>query len=284
MEDMMMMQKKIKRAIRFIIIFIIALIVLYPLLWMIGSSFKPESTIFTDLGIIPKEFTLNNYVKGWYSSGMVTFTTYFKNSFIISILSVIGNIVTCTLAAYAFGRLEFKGRNVFFNIMMITMMLPQHATLVPQFTYFYRLGWVNTFIPLILPKFLATDAFFIFLITQFVRGIPRELDEAAIVDGCNRYSLFFHIIVPLCKPALVTTAIFTFMWSWNDFFTQVIYLRESLMYTVTLALRTFIDPSSISNYGAMFAMSTISIIPILIMFIFFQKQLIEGVAMSGIKG
>lgn len=280
----MMMQKKIKRAIRFIIIFIIALIVLYPLLWMIGSSFKPESTIFTDLGIIPKEFTLNNYVKGWYSSGMVTFTTYFKNSFIISILSVIGNIVTCTLAAYAFGRLEFKGRNVFFNIMMITMMLPQHATLVPQFTYFYRLGWVNTFIPLILPKFLATDAFFIFLITQFVRGIPRELDEAAIVDGCNRYSLFFHIIVPLCKPALVTTAIFTFMWSWNDFFTQVIYLRESLMYTVTLALRTFIDPSSISNYGAMFAMSTISIIPILIMFIFFQKQLIEGVAMSGIKG
>jgi len=168
--------------------------------------------------------------------------------------------------------------------MMITMMLPQHATLVPQFTYFYRLGWVNTFIPLILPKFLATDAFFIFLITQFVRGIPRELDEAAIVDGCNRYSLFFHIIVPLCKPALVTTAIFTFMWSWNDFFTQVIYLRESLMYTVTLALRTFIDPSSISNYGAMFAMSTISIIPILIMFIFFQKQLIEGVAMSGIKG
>ena len=110
---MMMMQKKIKRAIRFIIIFIIALIVLYPLLWMIGSSFKPESTIFTDLGIIPKEFTLNNYVKGWYSSGMVTFTTYFKNSFIISILSVIGNIVTCTLAAYAFGRLEFKGRNVF---------------------------------------------------------------------------------------------------------------------------------------------------------------------------
>lgn len=276
--------KKIRRNIRFIIILGIALIILYPLFWMIGSSFKPESTIFKDLGIIPKQFTLENYNKGWYSSGMVTFTTYFKNSFTISIFSVIGNIMTCSLAAYAFGRLEFKGKKIFFNIMLVTMMLPQHAILVPQFTYFYQLGWVNTFIPLILPKFLAADAFFIYLMTQFIRGIPRELDEAAIMDGCNRYSLFFHIIIPLCSPALVTTAIFTFMWSWNDFFTQIIYLRESLMYTVTLALRTFVDPASISNYGAMFAMSTISIIPILIIFVFFQKQLIEGVAMSGIKG
>lgn len=270
--------------VKVVLLSIFALAVLYPLAWMIGSSFKPEATIFTDLGLIPKEFTLENYVIGWQSDGRTTFTTYFKNSLIMSILCVVGNLFSCTLTAYALGRLEFKGKNIFFGLMMMTMMIPQHVIIVPQYVYFYKLGWIDTLSPMIVPKFLATDAFFVYLMMQFIRGLPRELDEAAIVDGCSTYSVFFRIILPLTRPALVTTTIFTFMWSWNDFFTQLIYLRSAPMYTVTLGLRKFIDPTAKSAYGAMFAMSTLSIVPILVLFVIFQKQLVEGIATSGLKG
>lgn len=275
---------KMRSCIKFIILLAFSLAVLYPLFWMIGSSFKPEADIFKDLGLIPQNFTLENYKIGWQSNGRVTFTTYFKNSILVSLLSVIGNLLSCTLAAYAFARLRFKCKNLLFALMMMTLMLPQHAIIVPQYVYFYKMGWIDTIVPLVLPKFLATDAFFIYLLMQFIRGIPRELDEAAIVDGCGSYGVFTRIILPLCQPALVTTTIFTFMWSWNDFFTQIIYLRKVENYTVTLALRMFIDPTAKSAFGAMFAMSTLSIIPIMILFVFFQRQLIEGVATSGLKG
>lgn len=280
------MRKKYKTRsyVKFIILLVFSLAVLYPLIWMVGSSFKPEADIFKDLGLIPQNFTLENYKIGWQSNGRVTFTTYFKNSILVSLLSVIGNLLSCTLAAYAFARLRFKCKNLLFALMMMTLMLPQHAIIVPQYVYFYKMGWIDTIVPLVLPKFLATDAFFIYLLMQFIRGIPRELDEAAIVDGCSSYSVFTRIILPLCQPALVTTTIFTFMWSWNDFFTQIIYLRKVENYTVTLALRMFIDPTAKSAFGAMFAMSTLSIIPIMILFVFFQRQLIEGVATSGLKG
>lgn len=277
-------KKKLAAAVKFMILLLFALAVLYPLFWMIGSSFKPESTVFSDLGVFPKQFTLENYKIGWQSNGRVTFTTYFWNSILISALSVVGNLFSCTLAAFAFARLKFKGKGVFFALMMMTMMLPQHAIIVPQYVYFYKLGWLDSFLPLTVPKFLATDAFFVYLLVQFIRGIPRELDEAAIVDGCSSYRVFFKIILPLCQPALVTTTIFTFMWTWNDFFTQIIYLRTVNHYTVTLGLRMFVDPTAKSAFGAMFAMSTLSVVPILILFIFFQKQLIEGIATSGLKG
>ncbi len=270
--------------IKLVLLSIFAIIVLYPLVWMIGSSFKPESTIFKDLGLIPREFTLENYSIGWESNGKTTFSTYFLNSFIISILCVIGNLISCTLTAYPFARLSFKGQRIMFALMMMTLMIPQHATIVPQYVYFFKLGWIDTFAPMIIPKFLATDTFFIYMIMQFIRGIPRELDEAAIVDGCSTYTVFTRIIMPLVKPALVTTTIFTFMWSWNDFFTQLIYLRSADNYTVTLGLRMFVDSTSKSAFGAMFAMSTLSIVPMLILFVLFQRQLVEGIATSGLKG
>ena len=280
----MLKDTKTGKIIRVTLVTLVALLLLYPLVWMISSSFKPENTIFKDLSLFPEKFTLENYAVGWRSTGRITFTTYFLNSISVSVLAVIGNIISCSLVAYSFARLEYKGRKLFFMLMMMTMMLPVHATIVPQFAYFYRLGWVNTILPIVLPKFLATDAFFIFLIVQFYRGIPRDLDEAAIVDGCNRYSVYYRILFPLAAPALITTTIFTFMWTWNDFFTQIIYLRVPTSYTVTLGLRMFIDTQAISQYGAMFAMSTLSIIPILILFVIFQRLLIEGVATSGIKG
>lgn len=277
-------KRKIMSRVKFVVLFAFALLILYPLLWMLASSFKPESDIFKNMGLIPQTFTMENYKIGWQSNGRVTFGTYFKNSILISVLCVVGNLVSCTLAAYAFARLRFRFKKLLFALMMMTLMLPQHAIIVPQYVYFYKLGWIDTVMPLVVPKFLATDAFFVYLLIQFMRGIPRELDEAAIVDGCSTYGVFFRIILPLCRPAFVTTVIFTFMWSWNDFFTQIIYLRQVENYTVTLALRMFIDSTARSAYGAMFAMSLLSMLPIMILFVFFQKQLIEGVATSGLKG
>ncbi len=272
------------RMIKLVLLSVFAIAVLYPLAWMIGSSFKPEATIFRDLGVIPKQFTIENYFIGWDSNGRTTFTVYFRNSIIISVLCVVGNLLSCVLTAYPFARLSFKGQRIMFALMMATLMIPQHATIVPQYVYFYKLGWIDTFLPMVVPKFLATDTFFIYMVMQFIRGIPRELDEAAIVDGCSVYSVFFKIILPLTKPALVTTTIFTFMWSWNDFFTQLIYLRTATNYTVTLGLRMFIDATAKSAFGAMFAMSTLSIVPMLILFVLFQRQLVEGIATSGLKG
>jgi len=275
---------KTRKTIRFILLALTALIMLYPLVWMVTSSFKPEETIFQNLSLIPKGFTLENYIIGWQSNKVATFTNYFINSMIISILCVVGNLLACSLAAYAFARLDFKFKGLFFGLMMLTMMVPQHATIVPQFVYFTRLGLNDTIIPVILPKFLAMDGFFIFLIVQFIRGLPKELDEAAVIDGCSKYTIYTKVLLPLCKPALISTVIFTFIWSWNDFFTQLIYLRDPFKWTVTLGLRLFVDPTAKSAYGAMFAMSTLSLVPVIVLFIFFQKYLVEGIATSGIKG
>jgi ABC-type sugar transport system, permease component len=275
---------KTRKTIRFILLALTALIMLYPLVWMVTSSFKPEETIFQNLSLIPKGFTLENYIIGWQSNKVATFTNYFINSMVISILCVVGNLIACSLAAYAFARLDFKFKGLFFGLMMLTMMVPQHATIVPQFVYFTRLGLNDTIIPVVLPKFLAMDGFFIFLIVQFIRGLPKELDEAAVIDGCSKYTIYTKVLLPLCKPALISTVIFTFIWSWNDFFTQLIYLRDPFKWTVTLGLRLFVDPTAKSAYGAMFAMSTLSLVPVIVLFIFFQKYLVEGIATSGIKG
>jgi multiple sugar transport system permease protein len=197
---------------------------------------------------------------------------------------VAANVLSCSLAAFAFARLKFRFRGALFAFMITTLMLPYHVTLIPQYVIFQQAGLVNTFVPLILPKLLATEAFFVFLIVQFMRGIPRELDEAAIIDGCSVYRTFWHVVLPLSKPALVTTSIFTFIWTWNDFFTQMVYLNDTEKFTVPLGLRLFVDTSSESNFGAMFAMSALALVPIVLFFLAFQRLLVEGVSTSGLKG
>jgi multiple sugar transport system permease protein len=168
--------------------------------------------------------------------------------------------------------------------MLGTMMLPMQVTLIPQYTLFFNLNWINTFLPLIIPKFLATDAFFIFLMVQFIRSIPRELDQAAMMDGANPGQIYLRIILPLMRPALITTTIFTFIWTYDDFFSQFVYLNQNAKYTVPIGLTLFLDKTSGSSYGAMFAMSTLALLPTLICFLVFQKRLVEGMATSGMKG
>lgn len=257
---------------------------LYPLLWMLASSFKPQHLIFQDLSLWPAVFTLENYINGWNGFSNITFATFFKNSFIVVLFSILGNVITCSMAAYAFARLEFTARNFWFALMFASLLLPHHVVLIPQYILFDSLNWINTYMPLVVPKFLATDAFFIFLMVQFIRGLPLELDQAAKVDGCGHIQIYGRIIVPLLLPALVTTSIFTLIWTWNDFFSQLIYISDPRKLTVTLALRSFMDTMGQSAMGSLFAMSILSLIPIFIFFLVFQRWLIEGIATYGVKG
>ena len=261
-----------------------AFLMLYPLLWMIGSSFKPEGEIFSNLNPIPTSLDFSNYIKGWTLGTGTSFSTFFLNSFIVCLGAIVGNLLSCSLAAYAFARINFRFKGILFALMIGTLMLPFHVTVVPQYIIFNSLGWINTFLPLIVPKFFAVDAFFIFLMVQFIRGIPLELEQAAKVDGCNRFQIFTLIILPLMMPALVTTTIFTFIWTWNDFFSQLLYLNAEKNYTVSLGLRQFLDASGQSSWGSMFAMTTLSLVPVFLVFLFFQKRLVEGIATTGLKG
>ena len=259
-----------------------SVLMLYPLLWLLAASFRPENEIFTSASIWPSAWSVDAYIRGW--NGLRTsFGTFYVNSFIISGLSVAGNVIACSMAAFAFARLNFKGKNFWFAMMLMTLMLPYQVTLIPQYVLFRQLGWVNTFLPLVVPKFLAADGFFIFLMVQFFRGLPKELDEAAQMDGCSPWRIYWKIIMPLSTPVLATAAIFTFIWTWDDFFGPLIYLSEMKSYTVMLGLRTFTDSTGESDYGGLFAMSVLSLVPIFLFFLFFQRLLIEGIATTGMK-
>lgn len=260
-----------------------ALIVLYPIAWMVSSSFKPGSLIFTSPGLWPTEWTFSNYIEGWAGLSGNSFTQFYINTFVMVLLAVIGNLLSCSITAYAFARFEFKYKKALFACMLMTLMIPVHALVIPQYVVFNKLGWIDTLLPIVVPKFFAVDAFFIFLMVQFIRSLPIELDSAAKIDGCNRLQVFTRIILPLMKPALITTVIFTFVWTWNDFFSQNLYLSSVKNYTVTLALRMFMDAEGESGLAPMLAMSALSLVPIFIMFLFFQKYIVGSLASSGIK-
>lgn len=272
----------LKSSVKHILLIAAASLMVYPLLWMLVSSFRPNDVIFREAGLWITELHWENYTGGWTTLDP-DFGAYLINSAIVVIGCIIGNVVSCSLAAYAFARLRFKFRTLFFSIMLLTIMLPYHVVIVPQYIIFSKFGWVNTFYPLIVPKLLATDAFFVFLMVQFIRGLPKELDEAARIDGCGHFRIFFNIILPNMVPAIATTAIFTFIWTWNEFLSALIYLTTPFKYTVPLALKMFLDSSGASNWGGMFAMSIVSLIPVFLAFLFGQRFLIRGIATTGMK-
>lgn len=281
------MKKKrlIKKIIYHVLVCGFGLVMIYPLIWMVMSSFKETNTIFATAGsLIPEKFILENYTNGWKGFGNVSFATFFKNSLFISIVATIGTVISSALAAFGFSRCRFTGRKFLFAAMLVTMMLPAQVLMIPQYLWYQKLGWAGTYIPLIVPYFFAIQGFFVYLMINFIDGIPKELDEAAKIDGCSYYSIFARIIFPLIKPALVTAGIFSFMWRWDDFLSALLYVNDSAKYPVSLALKLFCDPGSSSDYGAMFAMATLSVLPAVIIFIFFQRYLVEGIATSGLKG
>jgi multiple sugar transport system permease protein len=274
--------RPVRSIIKHALLILCALVMLYPVLWMVVSSLRPNDVIFRDPSLLLNDLETGNYADGW-NAFADPFSVYLVNSSIVVLGAIVGNLVSCSMAAYAFARLEFTAKRWWFAIMLLTIMLPIHVIIVPQYVLFAQLGWVNTFLPLIVPKLLATDAFFVFLMVQFIRGIPIELDEAARIDGAGHPRIFAQIILPLMVPALATTAIFTFIWTWNDFFSQLIYLTDPDLYTVPLALRAFVDAQSGTNWGAALAMSVVSLVPIFLVFLFGQRFLLRGIATTGGK-
>jgi multiple sugar transport system permease protein len=281
-----MTRRRGRLVIRILILVAILAVVLYPLFWMVGTSVKSREEIATNIGLLPETFTPGNFAEGWRNFD-VSFGRFFINSAMVAGLTVVGNCVSCLLAAYAFARLRFRMRRFWFAIMIGTLLLPGHVLIIPQYVLFRWFGWVGgewPYLPLLVPQALATEAFFVFLMVQFMRGIPTQLDEAAKIDGASPVQIFWHIIVPLSRPALVTTAIFSFIWTWNDFFRQLVFLSDLEDYTVPVALTLFIDSTSESSVGPMFAMSLLSLVPVFLFFLAFQRLLVEGINTSGFKG
>jgi multiple sugar transport system permease protein len=259
-------------------------IMIYPVLWMVVGSLKNNTEILNgSLSLIPPNWRWDNFVRGWKGFGGVSFATFFRNSFLITSISTFATVISSACIAYSFARLRYPGRKLMFTLMIMTMLLPGQILLIPMYIIYNNLGLVPSVIPLILPHFLG-QAFFIYQMMQFMAGIPRELDEAAVVDGCSRYSIFTRIILPLLKPAVITTVIIQFYWKWDDFQGPLVYLSQPTSYTVSIALKLFADSTSITDYGAMFAMSTLSLMPVFLIFLFFNRYLTEGISTSGLKG
>lgn len=276
--------ERVQTFVRYTALLVVAVVMLYPLLWLIGASFKTNAEIFTEVGFWPSSFSFDSYVKGWKTSTEYTFATYFLNSFIITVPRIIVTVISCVLVAYAFARFEFWGKKFWFAVMVGTMMLPLIVLRLPQYLMFKELGWLDTYLPLIVPSALATDTFFVFLLVQFLRGIPRDMEEAALIDGCNAVQLLWHIIVPLLKPAIISVVVFQFIWTMNDFMGPLIYLASVEKYPVSLALKMSIGATEEVEWANVIAISVVALIPSVAVFFMAQKHFIEGAASSGIKG
>lgn len=260
------------------------ILMIYPLLYMLFGSFKTQQDIFQNpTSLFPREWNFKNYANGWKGFGGTSFSTFFTNSVLITVIAVIGQVASSAIIAYGFARCRFKGKSVWFSIMIVMMLMPAQVLIIPQYIMFNSFGWVNTWLPLIVPGFFGYP-FFIFLIYQFIRRLPIELDESAYIDGCSKYSIFSRIILPLIKPALITSMIFATYWRWDDFFGPMIYLTDIKKYTVSIALKMFTDPAAQSDWGAAYAMSVLSLVPVIVIFFSFQKYLVEGISTTGLKG
>ncbi|MGM7671733.1 carbohydrate ABC transporter permease [Microbacterium sp. A93] len=267
-----------------LVLLVLTAIVLYPLLWLFFSTFKPNAEFGQNPGLLPNSPTIENYIKVADGIAGVPMWRFFLNSLILAVAAVAGTVLSSALAAYAFARVQFKGLGILFAAMIGTLLLPFHVVIIPQYLIFNNLGLVDTFWPLVLPKFLATEAFFVFLLVQFIRQMPRDLDEAARIDGAGHFRIFWAIILPLIKPALITCAIFSFIWSWNDFLGPLLYLTSPDNYPLPIALRLYNDQTSSSDYGATVTASFIALLPVLLFFLAFQRFLVDGVATQGLKG
>ncbi|WP_445678948.1 carbohydrate ABC transporter permease [Radicibacter daui] len=270
--------------VRYGLLAIVGLVMLYPLIWLIGASFKTNQEIFTGAGFLPHAPTAEGYIKGWQTSTPYTFGRFFWNSFLIILPKVIGTAISCTMAAYAFARFDFPLKKVLFTSVIAILLLPNVVTRIPQYLLFRDLGWLDSFLPLWVPSALAGDAFFVFMLVQFLRSLPADMEEAARVDGANSLQTLIFIVVPMLAPALISVCLFQFMWTMNDFLGPLIYVSSVDKYPVSLALKLSIDTTEAFDWNRILAMSVLTILPALIVFFAAQRYFIEGISAGGRKG
>lgn len=268
----------------YVLLIAVGIVMIYPLLWMISASFKTNGEIFSSLALIPKTILKDGYSEGWKGSGQYPFSLFFVNTFKMVIPTVFFTLISSLVVAYGFARFKFHGKKVLFSLVIASLMLPNEVVMIPRYMLFNKIGWLNTYLPFIIPACFATYAFFIFMLVQNIRSIPRELDESALIDGCNSFKILTDIITPLSIPSLVSVLIFQFVWRWNDFMGPLIYINSVKKYTLSLALRMSLDVTDTIAWNQTIAMSVLSMLPPVILFFFTQKFFVEGVSTTGLKG
>lgn len=282
------MQKTIRRGIarslHYLFLILLGLVLIFPLVYMFFASFKTNNEIFGAYSLLPEHFSLDGYLNGWKGAGQYTFGTYILNSFKLTLPCVLFTILSSLCVAYGFSRFDFPGKKLCFSLMMALMMLPASVLIIPRYLLYMNLGWVNTYMPFWMPSLFATSSFFVYMFVQFLRGLPVELDEAATIDGCGAVGTLIYVLMPLCMPAVISAAIFQFIWTWNDFMSQYIYISSVSNYTVSLGLRMAIDGTARIEWPNILAMSLVSMLPCIAVFLCLQKYFVEGIATSGLKG
>jgi len=273
-----MTQKKLKNIMIFSLLTLLAVMFIIPFLWILSTSLKPESAVFS-FQWLPETWKFDNYLKVFEK---IPFLLYMKNSIVISLITIIGTVLSSSIVAYAFGCLEWPGRNTIFIFVIATMMLPLQVIMIPLFIMFKELGWLNTIKPLTIPAFFGGGAFNIFLLRQFFKSIPKSLLDAARIDGCSEFRIYWSIVIPLAKPALATVAILTFMFTWNDFLGPLIYLSEKAQGTLALGIAQYAGQMN-PEYSVLMAASVLMMLPVIIIFFLFQRYFIQAFTMSGIK-
>lgn len=276
-----MKQKKfVHRLLLLGVLIALGMAFILPFLFMLSSSLKSSSAIFSfPPKILPDEFQWVNYLE---AMKRMQFWLLFKNTTVITVLTIIGTLISCTLAGYGFARIDFKGKSIWFMVLIASMIIPYQITMIPLYMLMRNLGWIDSFLPLVVPAFFG-NAFYIFLIRQFFLSITKELDEAATIDGCGPYRIFIWILLPLIKPVLATVTIFTFMSTWNDFLGPLIYLHSDEVKTLSLGLYVFQGVNA-TDWQYLMAAAVLILMPCLIIFFFFQRYFIEGTTVTGIKG
>ncbi|MGH4050126.1 MAG: carbohydrate ABC transporter permease [Clostridium sp.] len=279
--------KKNKTIFKHITLIVCGLILIYPFIWLVFAALKPSKDVMTTINLLPKKIMFSNITQGWNIITGRPFGIFIFNSFLLTIGCLVGSLIVSSLTAFAFARLDFRLKKPLFTILIGTLLLPPVTTLIPRYIMFTKAGITDSYLPFWIPSLLGAGVgggFFIFLMVQFMRGLPKELDEAAKIDGCNTFQIFYKIILPLCKPVLFTVGIFAFMWNWDDFQNQLIYITGVDKLTVPLALRMTIDNTGIVSWGPILAISLITLLPSIIIFFSAQKYFVDGVISGGIKG
>lgn len=276
--------RKANVLLNYIFLIVVGLIMVYPLIWLLASSFKTNADIFGSSKLLPSTYVWDSYRLGWQGTGQYGFQHFFLNTLKLVIPTVVFTVISSVIVAYGFARFDFPMKTMLFSIMIATLMLPNASVLIPRYILFNKLGWLNTYLPFIVPAAFATSAFFVYMMIQFIRGLPRDLDEAATIDGCNSFTVLTRVLLPLCKPAIFSVGLFQFMWTWNDFFNSIIYISSVKKFTVSLGLRLSLDTSSAVSWNQVLAMSVVSIVPCILLFFFTQKYFVEGISTTGLKG
>lgn len=279
-----MKKKRNSKSITYIFMTVFGILMIYPIIWLFFATFKTNTEIFGSAKLLPGSYDWSGYINGWIGNGRITYVTFFKNTFLLVIPVVIFTVVSSAIVAYGFARFHFPFKKVLFSILIATLMLPNAVIIIPRYTLFNQLGWLNSYLPFYMLAVFACYPFFIYQLIQFFRAMPKDLDESAYIDGCGTFRVFWNILLPLMKPALFSAGLFQFMWTWNDFMNPLIFINSVNKYPLSLALRMSLDIGANVAWNQVLAMALVSVVPLIVLFFMAQKYFVEGIATTGLKG